>query len=61
MYYDIELSHTLFGDGAPCECTDGHGGRDCKMESSTIKQVVEWLEEFGDKCPKDLNHVQMSS
>ena len=61
MYYDVELSHTQYDDGAPCDCKDGRGGSQCKMDASTIKQVVEWLQKFAHKCPKELKHVPMES
>jgi hypothetical protein len=61
MYYDIELSHTRYDDGAPCDCKE-HGGNDCLMESAAVRQVVTWLQKkFGDKIPKKIGHVRSSS
>jgi hypothetical protein len=60
MYYDVELSHTRYDDGAPCDCEE-HGGRECLMESATVGQVVTWLQKFGDQIPKKLDHVRSSS
>ena len=59
MYYDIALSHEKYGDGAPCDCDaeGSHGGKDCKMECSTICQVVEWLEKYAGDIPAGIDEV----
>jgi hypothetical protein len=60
MYYDISLSHAQYNDGAPCDCekTGSHGGKDCKMQSSTICQVVEWLEKYAGEIPAGIDGVE---
>ena len=62
MYYDISLSHKLYNDGAPCDCENGpsgsHGGEGCLMESSSIGQVVEWLEKYAGTIPAGLDDVE---
>jgi hypothetical protein len=60
MYYDVELSHSLHDDDAPCDCHE-HGGMGCEMESAAVAQVVTWLQKFGDQVPKKLGHVKMSA
>jgi hypothetical protein len=60
MYYDVELSHTRYEDGAPCDCKE-HGGKHCLMESETVYQVAAWLQKSGGQVPKKLDHVRMSS
>jgi hypothetical protein len=60
MYYNIELSHTRYDDGAPRDCKE-HGGKHCLMKSATVRQVVTWLQKFGDQIPEKLGHVRSSS
>jgi hypothetical protein len=61
MYYDVELSHSLHEDGAPCDCEERRARHGLRMESETIAQVVTWLQKFSDQVPKKLDHVKMSA
>jgi hypothetical protein len=51
--------HTRYDDGAPCDFKES-GGKHCLMESATVRQVVTWLQKFGDQIPKKLGHVRSS-
>ena len=47
MYYDINKDRL----GPPCSCEVHSGGVGCQMESSTVKEVVEWCEKYGKDIP----------
>jgi hypothetical protein len=44
----------------PATCKE-HGGKHCLMKSATVRQVVTWLQKFGDQIPEKLGHVRSSS
>ena len=50
MYYDINKDRL----GPPCSCEVHSGGVGCQMESSTVKEVVEWCEKYGKDIPPSL-------
>ena len=50
MYYDINKDRL----GPPCSCEVHSGGVGCQMESSTVKEVVEWCEKYGEDIPPSL-------